>query len=84
MPTVDQVGGLLRTVFALAGGFIIDKGWIDAQMWLAISGGLVAIGVALWSMWTNRPARVVNPATALPKDMVGALEVKEKVTAVNQ
>ncbi len=83
-PTVDQVGGVLRALLAVLGGILVNRGILDDTTWLAVSGGLVAIGVALWSYYTNRPAKIVETATAQPKDIVGAVKAAQASTAPSQ
>ncbi len=78
-PTTDQVGGILRAVLAIGVGYAVKQGIIDDATGLAVTAGLVGIGVALWSYWTNRPAKIVETATAQPKDIVGAIEAKKAV-----
>lgn len=55
----DQIGGIVRTVLAAAGGYVIAKGWLDAATFTAISGAVVTIAVALWSWRTNKPGTVI-------------------------
>lgn len=78
--TSDQIGGIIRTILAAIGGVIVGKGWIDNETMLAISGAIATIVVGGWSWWTNRASKVVDPATAKPKDPVGAAQTKAAVT----
>ena len=57
----EQVGGILRTLLAAAGGYIAAKGWLDAATYTAVSGAVVTIFVALWSYKTNAPGTVIPP-----------------------
>jgi hypothetical protein len=54
----EQIGGVIRTLLGVGAGLLINRGLVDAATAEAIVGGLVAILVALWSMWTNRPAKI--------------------------
>lgn len=59
----DQIGGLLRTILTFIGGVIVSKGWIPVAAMNEIVGGVVAIGVAIWSWKTNStPAMVASVA----------------------
>ena len=55
----DQVGGLLRAVFAAVGGWAVGKGYVDGATATAVAGGLVTIGVAVWSFYTNKPGTTI-------------------------
>ncbi|MET4315882.1 hypothetical protein [Bradyrhizobium sp. RT4b] len=60
--TSDQVMGVIRAILAAIGGFILAKGWVSAETWTWIAGGIVTIGGALWSLWSNRPAGLAGAA----------------------
>ena len=55
----DQVGGLLRALLTFGAGVLVSKGWIDAGTAGTVVGGLVTVGVALWSFQTNKPGTVI-------------------------
>jgi hypothetical protein len=50
----EQLGGILRAVLAAGAGYAVGKGFIDQGTADAVVGGLVTIGVALWSFQTNK------------------------------
>ena len=52
----EQVGGIVRTIIAAAGGYFAAKGIGNAELWLAISGAASTIAVAYWSYKTKKPA----------------------------
>ena len=54
--TAEQIGAVVRTIIQLVSGFAIAKGIGDDAMWLAISGGAVAIASGLWSYFWIRKA----------------------------
>lgn len=58
----DQLLGILRAVLSAAGGFVLAKGWVSAEMWAWITGGALTIGPAIWSWLTNRPASIAAAA----------------------
>lgn len=62
----DQITGILRAILAALGGFILAKGWVSAETWTWLTGGVLTVGGALWSLWTNRPAGIAGSAQALP------------------
>lgn len=47
--TKEQLAGLIRTFVAFAAGYAVQKGFIDQSLVEPIIGGIVAIGVAVWS-----------------------------------
>lgn len=52
----DQLGGIIRAILAAVGGFILAKGWVSAETWAWLTGGVMTIGPAIWSWFTNRPS----------------------------
>jgi hypothetical protein len=64
--TSDQIGGLVRTLLGILGGFILAKGWINAETWAWIVGGAASAAPAIWSWISNRPAAIAASAQALP------------------
>lgn len=71
--TSDQVGGIIRAILAAIAGFFVSKGWVDNTTALAITGAVATVIVAVWSYFTNQPSKIVEPTTAKPKDIPGAL-----------
>jgi hypothetical protein len=63
--TSDQITGILRAILAAVGGFILAKGWISAEMWNWIVGGLLTIAPAVWSWFSNRPASIAASAQSI-------------------
>lgn len=53
--TGEQFGGILRTLLAFLAGFL-PATFMDPTSVSAIIGGIVAIGVALWSYYSKPPA----------------------------
>lgn len=64
--TADQITGLLRAILAALGGFILAKGWVSAENWAWITGGMLTVGPAIWTWFANRPASIAASAQALP------------------
>jgi len=61
----DQVTGILRAVLAAIGGFILAKGWVSAETWAWLTGGVVTIGPVIWSWFANRPSSIAASAQNL-------------------
>ena len=64
--TSDQITGILRAILSALGGFVLAKGWVNAENWAWITGGLLTIGPTIWSWVANRPAAIAASAQALP------------------
>lgn len=60
--SADQIGGLVRTILGILGGFILAKGWINAETWAWIVGGAASLVPAIWSWVSNRPAAIAASA----------------------
>ncbi len=56
--TPDQIGGIVRALLAAASGYLIGKGWVDADTAATLGGAVVTLVVTGWSWWTNRPAKI--------------------------
>ncbi len=54
--TAEQFAGIVRALLAAAGGFIIAKGWLDANTVAALTGALVTVATAVWSVWAKAHA----------------------------
>lgn len=51
--TSEMIGGIVRAILASLGGYAVAKGVIDAGMWTAVSGALVTLFTAGWSLWSK-------------------------------
>lgn len=58
----DQITGILRAVFAAAGGLVAAKGYTDSGTWTIVSGAAITLIVTIWSIYSNRTG-VVNGGT---------------------
>lgn len=54
--TGDQFAGVLRAVLAALAGYVAGKGLLTSVMADQLVGAGVTIGVALWSVWSKKPA----------------------------
>jgi len=61
--TQDQINGVIRAVLTAAGGFLIGRGLITAEMWTWLSAGVLTIGPMVWSWISNRPKTIVPIAS---------------------
>jgi len=52
--TGEQIWGVIRTLLAFGGGFVVSKGYIDDATLTAILGGLGTVFVAVWSVWAKK------------------------------
>lgn len=48
--TKEQVMGIVRHIFTFGGGFVLAKGWIDETTFMEISGAVVTLVGAIWSV----------------------------------
>jgi O-antigen/teichoic acid export membrane protein len=49
----EQIWGVIRTLLAFGGGFIVSKGYIDDATLTAVIGALGTIFIAGWSVWAK-------------------------------
>jgi len=54
--TTEEFGGLVRTILAFGGGFIVSRGWLDNATMMTLVGALVTIATAGWSIWNKKKA----------------------------
>lgn len=60
----DQIGGLVRTLIAFAGGIAVGKGWGDAALWDIVGGAVAGIAAWVWSHYS----KTATTATTATKD----------------
>lgn len=53
----DELGGVVRAVLSALGGIAVGKGWVDANTALSITGALVPVIVAWWSVRAKKAAK---------------------------
>ena len=51
--TGDQVWGIVRTILAAIGGWVVAKGYVSNELLTAILGGVGTIFVAVWSVFSK-------------------------------
>lgn len=52
--TGEQIWGIVRTILAAAGGYIVAKGWVDNATIQSVIGALGTIFIAVWSVWAKK------------------------------
>ena len=52
----EQIAGIVRAIAAAGGGYLVGKGFLDEQTAAALSGAVVTLAVAVWSVMSKRPA----------------------------
>lgn len=50
----NELYGVVRTLFAAAGGVAVGKGWVDSETAVAVAGALATLVVAVWSVKSKR------------------------------
>lgn len=54
--TAEQIWGIVRTILAAAGGFVVARGYIDAETLSTVLGALGTIFIAVWSVVAKKKA----------------------------
>ena len=52
--TGEQVWGIVRTILAACGGYVVAKGYVDNATFQSILGGVGTVFVAVWSYWSKK------------------------------
>ncbi len=58
--TSDQLLGILRTLLAAAGGYVVAKGWTDAATATAATGAIITLLTAGWSFYTHSKTAMIK------------------------
>ncbi len=53
--TGEQVWGVVRTILAAVGGWLVAKGYVTNDLLTAILAGSGTIFVAVWSVFSKKP-----------------------------
>lgn len=62
----EQALSALRSALIFAGGAAVTMGWTDSATVTSITGAVLAIAPAAWSLWRHRQAGTIAAAAALP------------------
>jgi O-antigen/teichoic acid export membrane protein len=57
--TAEQIAGIVRAVVAAVGGYLVGKGFADAETVAAVGGALATIAVAIWSVRSKKKPEAV-------------------------
>lgn len=66
----EVILGYVRQVLLFGGGFAVAKGWVTEDNLVAIVGGVLAIGTAVWATFKNKKLEAVKTENAELKDQV--------------
>ncbi len=53
---LEQALGIVRAATAAIGGYLVGRGVIDAGQVELITGAVIAVATAAWSVWSKRKA----------------------------
>lgn len=81
MISSSQIEGVVRAVLLLVSGYAVKYG-IDQATWAIISGGLVAMATAGWSIYSNRVTGLVEQAAQSPEVTKIVVETQKMATDV--
>ena len=68
---VAYIGGLVRIITSLIGGYLAQKGLTSEAEVEGIAGAVVLVVTGVWSIWAKRKALAVPPKTAAIIALVG-------------
>ena len=57
--TAEQFAGICRAIVAAVGGYLVGKGFADAETVAALAGAAATIGAAVWSVLAKKKAEPV-------------------------
>lgn len=52
--TGDQIWGIVRTILAAGGGYVVAKGYLDNATMTSIIGAIGTLFIAGWSVWSKK------------------------------
>ena len=52
--TADQFAGIVRAIVAAVGGYLVGKGFADAETVATLAGVAATAGAAIWSFLSKR------------------------------
>jgi len=58
---VAYIGGIVRIVTTLVGGWLAQKGWSTEAEVQTVAGALVIAITGVWSIWAKRKAYMATP-----------------------
>lgn len=57
--TAEQFAGICRAIVAAVGGYLVGKGFADAETVAALAGVAATVGAAVWSVLSKKKAEPV-------------------------
>lgn len=66
----EQISSILRHILTFGGGFIVARGWINAETLASIIGAILTVGGAIWAYYNKTPTAIVASAANLPGTVV--------------
>lgn len=54
--SADEIGGLVRTILAFAGGYAVNSGLTDQATMMTVVGAVATLVTAGWSIYVKRKA----------------------------
>lgn len=61
----NQIAGILRALLTFAGGFLVARGWITADMLPEVVAAALTVAGVVWSIVTHTQAATVAQAAAI-------------------
>lgn len=58
----EQISSILRHVLTFGGGFIVAKGWINADALPGIVGAIITVGGTIWALFNKTETSIVAQA----------------------
>ena len=52
--TADQFAGIVRAIVAAVGGYLVGKGFADAETVASLAGVAATVGAAVWSVYSKK------------------------------
>lgn len=52
--SAEQIWGIVRTILAAAGGWVVAKGYVDNATLQSVIGAIGTLFIASWSVWSKK------------------------------
>ncbi len=62
----DQILSLLRSLLAIAGGWLVSKGLLNDSQFATLSGAIMAVAPTIWGILTHTETATVKAAERAP------------------